>query len=490
MSLNKILISTRLLPQFHQLILKSNSRNVCKIAVNLDPELTEKLEKDELKHRHHPGIIKKGSLNVPKHIAQAIHRAVGDFPIKTLVKDGKVLNQYINSRHPPPETKDLQKKIQEISVELDLKYPMPDESELGEDELQKKNYIRQQKLKKILKERTFAWKPITYGAYEALVYAIGRSAQEYAAISSIFKEIENRHPEFKPRSFIDFGSGVGTGMWAASDLWKESIFEYLNVDSSREMNDLSDLIIRDGNANQKPRLRNVYYRQFLPSADTKYDLVVSAFSLFELPSAKDRKEVIMNLWKKCDGYMIVVEEGSRRGSEIVNEVRSNVLTSRDPDLVGHVFAPCPHDLSCPRLSEQGDNTPCNFNASYEPLGLGENISGNVTKRFSYVVLKKGSRKNARDSSWPRLVRPTLVRSKHSVCRMCTSKGTLLEIVFTKSKHGRDALRCARASDWGDRLPLEIGEQWESTKIHKKRDKTNSKETEMQDEVETISEKPN
>ncbi|XP_055858662.1 methyltransferase-like protein 17, mitochondrial [Episyrphus balteatus] len=482
-----MLTTNRLSTQLYQLILKSTTRNVCKIAVTVDPDLNEKLDKEELKHRHHPGIIKKGNVNIPKHISKAIERAIGDFPIKTLVKDGKVLNQYICSRHPPPETKDIQKKIQAISQELDEKYPMPNDPEFPEEELERKNQARQQKLKKTLKERIIAWKPITYGAYEGLVYAIGRSAQEYAVISSIFKEIKHRNPDFKPRSFIDFGSGVGSAMWAASDLWKESIFEYLNVDSSREMNDLSDLIIRDGNENQKPTLKNVYYRQFLPGSETKYDLVVSAFSLFEMPSAKDRKEIIMNLWKKCDGYMIIIEEGSRKGSEIINEVRSTVLSSKDHELAGHVFAPCPHDLPCPRLAAEGDNTPCNFNVAHEPLGLGEKISGNITKRFSYVVLKKGPRKDASDS-WPRLVRPTLIRSKHSVCRMCTSKGTLLEIVFTKSKHGRNALRCARASDWGDRLPIEIGEEWENVKRPKRKPKDES--VEMEDEAKIKTEQQN
>lgn len=488
MNFNKVLTSRRLATHFYQHFLKSNTRNVCKIAVTVDPDLNEKLDKEELKHRHHPGIIKKGTLNVPKHIAQAIEKAIGDFPIKTLVKDGKVLNQYINSRHPPPETKDIQKKIQAITEELDEKFPIPNEDNLSEEELERKNQARQRKLKKTLKERTFAWKPITYGTYEALVYAVGRSANEFAVISSIFKEIQHRNPDFRPRSFIDFGSGVGTAMWAVSSLWKESIFEYLNVDSSREMNDLSDLIMRDGNENQQQRLRNVYYRQFLPGSETKYDLVVSAFSLFELSSAKERKEVILNLWKKCDGYMIVVEEGTRRGSELVNEVRTNVLKSKEGELSGHIFAPCPHDLPCPRLASQGDNTPCNFNVQHEPLGLGEKISGNVSKRFSYVVLKKGPRKDASDS-WPRLVRPTLIRSKHSVCRMCTSKGSLLEIVFTKSKHGRNALKCARASDWGDRLPIEIGEEWESTRRPRKKKTTESVETDSSEEVNIKSESP-
>lgn len=79
-------------------------------------------------------------------------------------------------------------------------------------------------------------------------------------------EIAGRNPEFKPNSFFDFGSGVGTGTWAASALWKKSLYEYFLVDSSREMNDLSDLILRGGDQNKHMSLKTVYYRQFLPAS--------------------------------------------------------------------------------------------------------------------------------------------------------------------------------------------------------------------------------
>lgn len=100
---------------------------------------------------------------------------------------------------------------------------------------------------------------------------MGRSALEYAVVQRVFNEIAQRHPDFKPSSFFDFGAGVGTGTWAASQLWKQSLYEYFLVDNSREMNELSDLILRGGDANKHMSLKNVYYRQFLPaSSDVIY----------------------------------------------------------------------------------------------------------------------------------------------------------------------------------------------------------------------------
>lgn len=77
--------------------------------------------------------------------------------------------------------------------------------------------------------------------------------------------------------------------------------------------------------------------------------------------------------------------------------------------------------------------------------------------FSYVVLERrnAAATDRTDAEWPRLVRPTLVRSKHTICRMCTAAGRLEEVIFTQRQHGKDVYRCARVSRWGDRLPVKV-----------------------------------
>lgn len=47
--------------------------------------------------------------------------------------------------------------------------------------------------------------------------------------------------------------------------------------------------------------------------------------------------------------------------------------------------------------------------------------------------------------------------------MCTPKGNIQEIIFTQSKHGKFAYRCAKSSDWGDRLPIEVGDELKTEK---------------------------
>lgn len=120
---------------------------------------------------------------------------------------------------------------------------------------------------KVYYKRNYNWQPIIYDSFKSWAYLFGRGSKEYAAIKQVFHEIIKRDKEFKPRSFFDFGAGVGTGIWAASDCWKDTLFEYFLVDQSKEMNELSELILRGGNENKAMLYKNVFYRQFLPASD-------------------------------------------------------------------------------------------------------------------------------------------------------------------------------------------------------------------------------
>lgn len=129
------------------------------------------------------------------------------------------------------------------------------------------NEMFKQEVLKTFYKKNYNWQPILYDSYKSWAYLFGRAAKEYAAIRQVFNEIVKRDTEFQPHSFFDFGAGVGTGTWAASEIWRNSLHEYFLVDESRDMNDLAELILRDGNENKNITIKNVFYRQFLPASD-------------------------------------------------------------------------------------------------------------------------------------------------------------------------------------------------------------------------------
>lgn len=70
-----------------------------------------------------------------------------------------------------------------------------------------------------------------------------------------------------------------------------------------------------------------------------YDLVVSAYSLLEMPSFSARIETILKLWNKTQKYLIIVENGTNAGFKVVNEVRDYILQKQNEHNIGHVFSP-------------------------------------------------------------------------------------------------------------------------------------------------------
>lgn len=433
-----------------------------KPEITLDESISQALDSGQYKPRKHEGRLTTGGcVSVPSQIVSAIVKSCKDHPVKALIAEGRKLDNFIRSRKPPLEPDELRRKINEVRHRVGEEFQSKMRvEEMSEEQIMYINKVVEAQSKKRAKQQIYAWKPVDYDAFKGLQYLLGRSAAEYAVLTRIFEEIKKRDPGFKPRSLIDFGAGVGTGTWAASNLWKEHIFEYVSIDASADMNDLAELILRGGDINKPMTLRNVFYRQFLPAtAKSKYDLVLAAFTLFELPSSRNRLDVISNLWDKCDGYLVLVEHGSYAGFSLIEEARKFLLKKLEANEEAfHVFSPCPHEQPCPRMTLD-DGTPCNFEMTYNQLPLGGSSTGEAAKCvYSYVVFKKGPRSSAEQSRFPRLVRPTLVRSKHAVCRMCTDAGKLQEVIFTASKHGKNLYRCAKATKWGDQLPIKIEEK--------------------------------
>lgn len=66
-----------------------------------------------------------------------------------------------------------------------------------------------------------------------------------------------------------------------------------------------------------------------------------------MPNANTRQEVILNLWHKCDGYLVIVEEGSRSGFELIHEARRLILKQNDTpkDKNSTVFAPVRENMN-------------------------------------------------------------------------------------------------------------------------------------------------
>ncbi|XP_065421655.1 methyltransferase-like protein 17, mitochondrial isoform X5 [Chrysemys picta bellii] len=283
-----------------------------------------------------------------------------------------------------------------------------------------------------LRKTTYHWEALRYTDELSLVYMAARLDGGFAAVSRAFHEIQKRVPAFAPRTLLDFGSGTGSVSWAAHGAWGQTLREYLCVDSSAPMLTLAERLLQGGSESpQTPLFPGVYFRQFLPvSPKVKFDVVVSAFSLNELPSLAERRETIQTLWRKTDGFL--------GGDKVLHDPRE-----------AHVFAPCPHHLPCPRLNPERP-LPCNYLQAYHPLPFHWNPALKE-ELFSFLILRRGPGEG--EEPWPRITQAVLGCARHVHCHLCCADGSLQHAVITARRHGRDLYRCARLSHWGDRLPV-------------------------------------
>ncbi|XP_068097289.1 ribosome assembly protein METTL17, mitochondrial isoform X2 [Hyperolius riggenbachi] len=384
-------------------------------------------------HRKHPGILHMNIVHLPKEAVDAARSIMKNCSIRQ--EQVSSLKNYLWSRKCPVEDSDLRLKASQLEDEF--KERLQNESEM--DPVDREEKIKNQVLN-ALRKSTYNWQPLNYSQHIGLVYLAARFDGGYAAVTRALYEINKRVPDFKPLTLMDFGSGVGTVIWAAHALWGNSVKEYMCVDTSASMNNLSEMILRGGSETSRMHIHGVYFRQFLPvSPKVQYDLVISAFSLNELPNFAARQKTIQALWRKTGGFLVLVENGTREGHRLLMEARDIVLR-------------CPHQLECPKLSENS-KVPCNFVQKYQSFPLSWN-SQQQWEKFSFLILSRGI-VGGDDKHWPRVIGDVLLRPRHVHCHTCGSDGKLHHDVITSNRHGKDLYRCARICKLGDRLPAII-----------------------------------
>ncbi|XP_008582345.1 PREDICTED: methyltransferase-like protein 17, mitochondrial isoform X1 [Galeopterus variegatus] len=394
-------------------------------------------------HRQHPGILQLPHVRLPRALADAAQLLLLESAVPSAEKQVQALTNYLWSRHLPVEPEELQRR----AVHLEEKFL--ENSDLPQTEEKLRGAVFH-----ALRKTTYHWQELRYNEGLSLVYMAARLDGGFAAVSRAFHEIRARIPEFQPQTLLDFGSGTGSVTWAAHSTWGQSLREYMCVDSSAAMLNLAEKLLKGGSESGEPYVPGVFFRQFLPvSPKVQFDMVVSAFSLSELPSKADRAEVVQTLWRKTLHFLVLVENGTKAGHRLLMDARDLVLKGKEKSPLdsrpGFVFAPCPHELPCPQLTASKPLA-CSFSQAYHPIPFKWNKKPKEEK-FSMVILARGSPEEA--NRWPRITQPVLKRPRHVHCHLCCPDGHMQHAVVTARRHGRDLYRCSRASSWGDRLPV-------------------------------------
>eukprot|EP01103_Thecamoeba_quadrilineata_P002369 TRINITY_DN12335_c0_g1_i1.p1 TRINITY_DN12335_c0_g1~~TRINITY_DN12335_c0_g1_i1.p1 ORF type:complete len:555 (-),score=108.62 TRINITY_DN12335_c0_g1_i1:50-1714(-) len=238
--------------------------------------------------------------------------------------------------------------------------------------------------------------PLTYDKAEALSYVALRLPGIYATNIRIFQEISNRFPEFTPRTMLDFGSGPGTSIWAATQTWKSSINKIVAIEPSENMNEISKYLLKGSKKSEIVEYQRYLFTSNQPRGNSpslneaQYDLVVASYSLNELQSSRVRAGVLRGLWDRVNptgGVLVLIESGTSLGFSIIREARELLLSHRVSSNHAQILAPCPHREVCP----MPEGSWCHFSqrvARDEFQRRARGVSGWQDEKYSFVALRK------------------------------------------------------------------------------------------------------
>eukprot|EP00095_Tigriopus_kingsejongensis_P009770 maker-scaffold1182_size56756-snap-gene-0.7 protein:Tk09770 transcript:maker-scaffold1182_size56756-snap-gene-0.7-mRNA-1 annotation:"hypothetical protein KGM_07295" len=430
----------------------------------LDPDVQTKDMKRTLPIVEPPDRVTKTLENFSKKSSP--ESSTGGIPFESYLAAGVKLWNFLHSRKLPVEKiHENHKKSQLKQMIIEKEYSQADGEEISHFSEAISN-----KVNFMYKKYNQHWKQTIYDVDASWAYLLAKAPFDYAAVHRTLVEIKNREPDFQPRTLFDLGSGVGTCTWAAQSVFGE-MTEIFAVDPSSDMNDLARAILLEGKLSHSLPAGTFFRLHFPASNDLKYDLVTAAFTLSEMDSAKARLTAVENMWRRTDGYLILVEQGTNAGFQILAEVRDYLIQLIDlnkdipsddgQNLTGHLFAPCPHEIGCPRYFQ--DNIPCNFDVRYKNFQLQSfpHIVKDVprTEKFSYLIFKKGPKPvESKSYAYPRVVEEPITRSGHIVCRMCTNRGKLEEYMATKNKdvpEKKAIFSYAKRIHCGDQMMVEV-----------------------------------
>ncbi|KAJ3257469.1 37S ribosomal protein S22 [Boothiomyces macroporosus] len=351
---------------------------------------------------------------------------------------------------------------------------------------------------------------LSYDKYESIAYTASRMVPSYAAIFNVLTQLRKRYPEFNPKSMIDFGVGTGSGVFAANLVWKD-IQRTLGIDLSEHM---LKVVERFSNADPALAIRNLKLQRYLaiidkPNSDAKADLVLSAFTLSELPNDNNRKLTVKALWRQTNDILILIDRGNPSGFNAISAARTQLINlCKEENTEFHIIAPCQHEKPCPMLGNRYGHW-CHTSQRYtlnESMVIFALIQRRLLDKaprenqkdikYSYLVISKrprptahidvnqivlqdlengdsvqvGKTESSSNSSalkvledgkelaqpsyrWDRIVMPLIKGKKHIIADLCTTDGDILRSTVSKSNSPEDSYSLLRKLDWGDLWPF-------------------------------------
>ena len=276
--------------------------------------------------------------------------------------------------------------------------------------------------------------------------------------------LSNEDPRI--RSVLDLGSGPGTALWAAAQLFP-MLASATCIERDPRLIDIGRRLAARSHDSAVQEATWLCGDLTAQLAEGSWDLVVCAYALNEIDE-RQRAGLIRQAWERCAKLLVIVEPGTKAGFANVLAVRSQMLYPGKPtagspgapvvsesesDASPFLAAPCPNSLACP-MATGGDW--CHFAARVERTATHRRLKqatlGHEDEKFSYVAFMRGSimRGAPADMDRPeaaRMVRHPRIFGGHAQLTLCR-EGEIASTTVTRSE--KEDWRRLKRLGWGDR----------------------------------------
>lgn len=143
---------------------------------------------------------------------------------------------------------------------------------------------------------------LEYQREHTIAYLYKKMPYNYMVAKRILSEVKQRMPsKFKPTSVLDYGAGLGSGLWAAQNVFSDTVQRVAAVEPSTAMRKLGKFLTEELNEKCNNSILWVDSLSMIPGIGGekgKFDLVILGFVLQEVPNAKQREMLIEALWTR------------------------------------------------------------------------------------------------------------------------------------------------------------------------------------------------
>jgi ribosomal protein RSM22 (predicted rRNA methylase) len=124
---------------------------------------------------------------------------------------------------------------------------------------------------------------LNYEREHSIAYLYKKMPYNYMVYKRILHEVRTRMPaSFKPESLLDFGSGLGSGLWAGHTIFQDSLKKIAAVEPSTNMRKLGKYLTEELNEKCGNSILWVDSLSMIPGIGGekgKFDIVIVGFVL-------------------------------------------------------------------------------------------------------------------------------------------------------------------------------------------------------------------